>query len=164
MADNYLEKRMDDYRSGRLTPKARTVVKSSPRLAPNQLLLEYPELKIVISPSLSVELIEALVVAYRGIGAKVAFSLHDTRKGTLLAQKHGARFYPSEKFPTVEEILPDAVKQWGRIDVCISSDEDKPSATDIEKNIYVKEGSDAKSVQYIARSVLIQSHPDVLSL
>lgn len=162
MADNYLEKRMDDYRSGRLTTKARTVIKTTPRLAPNQLLLEYPELKIAVSPALAPELIKEIVRQFRTVGAKVAFSLPDAKEGTDLAQRHGARFYPASKFPQISQIISDLNRQWGGVDVNIVTPEDKLFTVGEAKTITVDKKITTHPIEKLTRSLLIQSHPDLI--
>ena len=46
MADNYLERRMDDYRSGRLAPKSRKP--SATSLPADALVLRYPALRVLL--------------------------------------------------------------------------------------------------------------------
>ena len=86
MADNYLEKRMADYRAGKLA--------SPSRLAPAQPVLPAIHLHGTAP--------EALVRALRAIGAPVSFSGPDARSGTALAQSSGSTFCPMEALQALD--------------------------------------------------------------
>lgn len=85
MADNYLEKRMEDYRSGRL-PKARTS-RSRTRAA-----LEFPAMRICILGI--TEATTAVITRLVATGCRVAFTAAAGVDGTKTAQTCGGRFYP----------------------------------------------------------------------
>ena len=50
MADNYLEKRMEEYRAGRLAPKTRVVVRDTRQMKrePGEYSLVFPPMRVAI--------------------------------------------------------------------------------------------------------------------
>lgn len=121
MADNYLEKQMEDYRAGKFAIKTR--LKTSAKLhRPGQLVVSYPQLRIFITGGAS-GIGESCVEAFRKIDAKVAFCDIDTKRGNETAQKFGARFYPLDARDAVKlnHAMNDAISAWGDIDVLINN-------------------------------------------
>ena len=106
MADNFLEKRMDDYRAGRLASGAKRKSTQAER-------------SIVIFCE-RVEPVTSIAIALRKENWRVAFCLSDRAGGTQLAQAHGCRFYPFN--PANEEhrsrVIVDVTERWGALD-CI---------------------------------------------
>lgn len=103
MADNYLEKKMEEHRSGGAPRYRRQLTPSGGRVGEYTLKFDYRRIFIAVdSPSLA----EALVAEFKKTGASVAFTLSDAAKGSLIAQKTGGRFYPSETL-TAEGDLPE---------------------------------------------------------
>lgn len=81
MADNYIEKQMADFRAGRIgVPRRRTVAPALPRAT--------------VADTGDDCVTEAIVRALRAEGRPVSFSMADIRRGNLLAQQTGARYYP----------------------------------------------------------------------
>lgn len=107
MADNYLEKRMADYRAGRLKPGVRHYGTHETRSA-----LIFNE---------RVEDISLLATELRRRGWRVAFCCSDRVGGTRFAQTNGCRFYPFN--PTDisirERSIVDLSSHWGFIDCLI---------------------------------------------
>lgn len=120
MADNYLERRMEDYRAGCPTPGAhvRPVAKDTPQRVP----LRLTPCMVFIDDCGYAPLIDAVVRAYREAGCKVAFTMADRRAGNALAQSCGAQFYPAgttDRLPQCIDITLDAtlrltVRRGGR--------------------------------------------------
>ena len=118
MADNYLEKQMDDYRSGRLkTSKPAVKASALTSLVRGQRLLFTDYLPFR-------QLIPALVEA----GAKVAFLSSDTKAATAFAQQSGAQFHPSPALTpaTVSDALSSALalisRRWGAPTALLNAD------------------------------------------
>lgn len=84
MADNYLEKRMQDYSSGRLSPKSTAKARSGLRC------IRIPSLGVFVVDATSADslMLKALVE----IGYRVCFTAQ--ADGPAIAQATGARFYP----------------------------------------------------------------------
>lgn len=80
MADNYIERQMEDFRAGRLGG-VRRGAPAGPRV----------RVPFIGDPGAT----EAIVRALRQEGFRVDFTLGDTRAGNLIAQRTGARFLPS---------------------------------------------------------------------
>lgn len=121
MADNYLEKQMEDYRAGKLAGKARTkTIIQSHRTS--DLVIPYPQLRVFITGGAS-GIGESCVEAFRKINAKVAFCDIDRKRGNETAQKLGARFYPLDVRDAVKlnHAINDAISTWGDIDVLINN-------------------------------------------
>ncbi|MBD5258131.1 MAG: hypothetical protein HDS52_05530 [Barnesiella sp.] len=89
MADNYLEKKMDDYRCGVSNAPRRSVV-SAPRNPQSSLGEPQRVALLIANPSLR----DALIATLRQFQHRVAFAATDNREGTRLAQSHGALFIP----------------------------------------------------------------------
>lgn len=121
MTDNYLENRMEAYRSGRLARNSRTSAAMRRPARPDTLTLTYPELCVaVVAESLSAELRET-VSALRRVGARVAFTCPATadHSAMLFAQESGARFYPAGAVPELSHLVNDLVHNWKRLDYLI---------------------------------------------
>lgn len=120
MADNYLERRMEDYRAGRLRTQSRPPVKGSaaapvPELAAMRVFLLTPS--VSSSPRA-----EALVRLLRSQGCRVAFTDTDAAAGNRLAQATGAQCHPvdcadEEAVARSREII---IRRWGGIDATIT--------------------------------------------
>lgn len=116
MADNYLEKQMEDYRAGKFAPKPRHAA-HIPAKQP-----VYPPLRVFITGGAS-GIGRACVEAFREVNAQVAFCDIDQKAGTLTAQKFGARFYPIDASSSAKlsSALEDVAQRWGDIDVIINN-------------------------------------------
>lgn len=93
MADNYLEKKMDDYARGKLAASTR-------RTSGLKCIKIPPKRVLVINADGKELLLKALVE----LGYKVAFTLADATGGNTMAQATGARFYPFEAGRALEQL------------------------------------------------------------
>lgn len=122
MADNYLERKMEEYRSGKLSGK------STPRHRGNTLIpatgydvkLIGSQRVLVVGDCNDGVGLEILKM-YRSLGCKVAFCDVDSKQGTAMAQKLGCRFYPVDVASPgkLDWVKGDLQKQWGGIDVIL---------------------------------------------
>lgn len=94
MADNYLEKRMADYRAGRL---GRPAQRSGGKPAAH-------------SPAVHLCGLPGLVKPLRALGAAVSFSGVDAAEGAALAQDSGSTFCPMP----LSEAIEAATRRRGR--------------------------------------------------
>lgn len=94
MADNYLERRMEEYRSrqgaGSRVSHAHPL---SSRLKPGQALIEYPAVRVLVTDGTS-EAGRAVIDTFRRLNCRVAFTASDGREGAMLAQCTGAQYHP----------------------------------------------------------------------
>ena len=80
---------------------------------------------------------------------KVAFTSGDPKGSSILAQRTGARYYPSSF--TLDAIVGDIAERWGDIDVVVDLRIIGPENVD---------GNTAADTASVARHILYLSHPD----
>lgn len=104
MADNFLEKRMEDFRNGKMS------VAGKKRDTSNDPV-------VFISGGCS-DKGKAAVKDYRSRNYRVAFCDTDRKAGNLLAQVSGSRFYPVDSFcgEVLDRCRKGIISHWGRID------------------------------------------------
>jgi NAD(P)-dependent dehydrogenase (short-subunit alcohol dehydrogenase family) len=116
MADNYLEKKMEEHRNNAKAPVKRYITiarKPTPEL----------DGKRVFVTSGAHGVGAAIVKALRAEGCKVAFCDMNTKTGYEVAQKTGARFYPIDMHSkqAVEKCQNDVREYYGDIDVIVNN-------------------------------------------
>lgn len=119
MADNYLENKMEEYRSGKLT--ARRVIASSPR-PKNAFPLTFPPLRVLVTGG-ACGIGRSIVEIFRTIGSQVAFCDIKKAEGTEVAQRTGARFYPLDVTDenSLTRCVLDIFNRWGDVDVVVNN-------------------------------------------
>ena len=132
MADNYLEKKMDEHR------RAAAVRPSARRLSPvgerrGYVSFKIDELRIFVTDASS-EIGSAIVRRLRDGGCKVAFAAAEDKAGRALAQESGARHYPASFSGSV---VGDIAKSWGGIDVLVVTDRSRMAYADAKRIILV---------------------------
>lgn len=117
MADNFLEKQMEDYRRGVNKAPRRTHVAASAKGAfvpkPQRLLLLLE----------NKELQHALLAELQGVGGiKTAFAGMSYAEGNKLAQATGALFVPSdiESETGRQQVFDTVTARWGAVDTVIT--------------------------------------------
>lgn len=153
MADNYLERRMEDYRSGRLAVK-KPVRPARTRGGGDSgvMTLEFPPMNVLVSTPILSPLSEALVRMARTLGARVAVLSDDRAGGARVAQECGARFYPS--LP-LAEVLADLAARWGGVDVAFS-----PEGVDVGDARLIELRDLGGDPAAMARLYMFVAHPD----
>ena len=165
MADNYLENRMEEYRSGRLASRSRsTQAMRAPRRA-DTLTLRYDPMTALILADALTPVVAETVAAFTAVGCRVAFTCADVKEGNALAQRSGARYYPATFTPGA--IADDIAARWGgRPDVTVTFDGLAVHAADstpaqstrmIDATPYATASAPARN---IARQLLYLAHPD----
>ncbi len=92
MADNYLEKKMEEHRSGKAASSYRP--KITPRgNRPGELIVDFTPCEVFVS-DISHPAMADIVRELAGAGFKVSFTLDDPHRGTRLASTLGARYLP----------------------------------------------------------------------
>jgi len=132
MADNYLEKRMADYRDGKLSASTR-----KPAYEKGMLCFKMPPLVVLVvglPDSATLGAVELLVKC----GCKVALVHAERRKGNVMAQTTGALYYPVSRVD-VESVrsASDFVKRrWEREISLIIISPDCPMAAEGLYDLY----------------------------
>lgn len=149
MADNYLERRMDDYRSGRLAQKSRKP--SATSLPADAMVLRYPALRILLRDDALTPGLVSLVKALRRVGLRVAVWCGED--ASALCMREGARCYPSRM--EAHRVLADLDARWGGVDrAVVLGDATLPGAS---LRARFPEGADS---DLLARAILFVLHPD----
>lgn len=149
MADNYLEKKMEEHRS-RMAAGAVTRPRRS--AAATQALV-FPERRVLVIAE-GRDWQRDVITALRGAGHKVAII---DPHGATLAQATGARCYP---FTTdrVNDVVEDIIKRWGGLDITVKATRDdeisvENSADGFSAAVTAADDSDA------AAAVVMLTHP-----
>ena len=111
MADNYLEKKFEEYQQRkRASQPGRTSAASQP-------------MRRVFITGGAQGIGEALVRAFRSAGHRVAFCDKQEEKGRELALRTGARFFPVDvaDAEALEQCMEQLFAEWGDIDVLINN-------------------------------------------
>lgn len=119
MADNFLERRMEDLRSGRITSST-----SSRNEKPRKgyLQIPFPPRRVLVTGGAN-GIGLAVIRAFLHIGCKVAVIDRDEEAGKQLAKTEGIRFYPIDLMDVeaTEKAIDDILKAWHDIDIIISN-------------------------------------------
>lgn len=119
MADNYREKRMEEYRAGRLAPRTRVVARGGVvRREKGEFVVEFPQMRVVVLGG-GIGLAEAVAKAFRTVDCQVALCHADSRSLTPFAQRHGLRYYPFDAAEKWERVIDDVTARWGGVDVVV---------------------------------------------
>lgn len=114
MADNYLERKMEDYRSPRATKTLHRPKSTSP------LLLEGKRALVTGGAS---PIGQAIITEFIKQGAKTAFCDIDLNKGNTFAQQSGARFYHTDLADPEQiiKMMMNLFKAWGDVDIIVNN-------------------------------------------
>lgn len=122
MADNYLERKMEEYRSGKLTVRHSTVMKASTlHPATGYDVAAIAGKRVLVCGDCLDGTGHELVKLFRSLGCRVAFCDTDSRRGTAVAQDTGARFYPYDfnDEMRLEAVRADLCTKWGGVDISV---------------------------------------------
>ena len=120
MADNYLERKMEDYRSGKgATSK---VKRMSSGAKPGGISVKFPPRRVFVTGGAS-GIGRAIVEAFRKADCRVAFCDIDSKAGAATAQATGAQFHPVDvrDVDALEACLARLLDAWGDIDVIVNN-------------------------------------------
>lgn len=113
MADNYLEKRMDDYRRSRTG--ARVAVTARPR---NSFVARMPAVRVLMLCTDPAGFpLRSVASVLSPCGVRVAFMAGDRGEGTDIAQSSGALYLPLH---SISDALAELKARWGGIDMVIA--------------------------------------------
>lgn len=127
MADNYLEKRMEDLRSGRLNASSHAQKRATVPSRAGCLSIPFPERRVLVAGDLD-GVGESIATAFRTAGCKTALFHADKVVGERLAHDVGIRFYNTiiNEKENLQKSLSNLLNAWRDIDIaiCIIDDED----------------------------------------
>ncbi|MCM1451377.1 MAG: hypothetical protein NC102_03905 [Clostridium sp.] len=115
MADNYLERKMEEHRKGGAPSFRRKLTPTGQR--PGKVIIDFPPFNAFVS-NVASECGAAVVKALCDAGCRVAFSHLDEKAGSALAQRCGAQFHPGNL--TFAQSMERLRKSWGKVDITIS--------------------------------------------
>ena len=122
MADNYLERRMEEYRNGTLAQSLHRSVAMT-RKRPKT---RYEALRVlVVCPGLNADA-EKLIRGFAARRCRISFASDSRAAGNVLAQSCGARFYPTDEMSNeaIAQTAEAAAKHYGSLDAIIYCDEE----------------------------------------
>lgn len=108
MADNYLEKKMEEYRSGKSAAG-----KFSRKPSQGYFALKMSGLRILLAGAVTPEA-DVCIRKLAASGCKVAF--YDRNRGAGYAQQSGALYIPTDD---IYEAFTQAAARWGSIDIVL---------------------------------------------
>lgn len=113
MADNYLEKRMEDMAKGKLKPVAGSRSRVNNR---------YKNLRAFVTGGAN-GIGKAIVEELRKLGCKVAFCDIDKENGERLSQVYGATFLYVDvtKAEDLKSAVESLLKDWGDMDILVNN-------------------------------------------
>lgn len=119
MADNYLEKKMEEHR---LASSAKSYSRrmSPGGNKPGTLAVRFDPLRVIVTDG-STAVGEATVRRFMNAGCRVAFLSADMSQGRRLSQSTGSRFYQSTVFDLCSAVK-DIERKWGGVDAFILTD------------------------------------------
>ena len=120
MADNYLEKKFEEYAAHKSTAKTKKIVSTGPK--PEHIEVRFPTRRVFVTGGAN-GIGKAIVQAFRNTGCRVAFCDNDKKNGPLTAQASGARFYPVDVGDSnaLQACMHDIFTTWGDIDILINN-------------------------------------------
>lgn len=154
MADNYLEKRMDDYRSGKLSGRRVRSVSRKEGMAEGEMRICFPPMRILVAGGRLSPLAAVVVRQARAIGLNVAIMSDARKEASSLSQSVGARLYLSM---SAAEVLADLDRHWGGVDVVLA---DEDAGSDFGEVRVVRLRQAEAPVGVLARFYLFLSHPE----
>ncbi len=120
MADNYLEKKMEEHLSGRRPAYRPKATPSGSR--PGTLSFKFPPRRVFVTGGAS-GIGASIVKAFCNAGCRVAFCDIDNKQGAKTAQDTGSQFYPLDVADSIalDSCLSKILELWGDIDIIVNN-------------------------------------------
>lgn len=120
MADNYLERKFEEYRSKKSgkSPEKRTPNGSKPGV----LQVKFPCRRVFVTGGAS-GIGKAIVTAFRNAGCRTAFCDCEELSGRQTAETTGAQFFPVDvrDAAALETCMQQLFRAWGDIDIVVNN-------------------------------------------
>lgn len=162
MADNYLEKKMEEHRQG-----VRPVFRRSPSgNKPHTFAMPCNiRAAFIVGDEQLDDILLACAVTLRDTSCRVAFCCTDRSFGSSTAQKHGLRYYPvSDKdYAAVNRAIEQANASLGNIDVVLSRDQNIITADIFGNKCRIEIGQDCPA-KAVATAIVYLTLPQSVSL
>ncbi len=125
MADNYLERKMEEYRSGKLSARVKSGVSRS--LPKGKIAVDFPPRTVILAAAAIGPVCRAVVKSFIDAGCRVALVSASHKEATELARSFGARFYPVAGFSpaSIDSVVEDVTSHWNIPDTFISVSDGK---------------------------------------
>ncbi len=129
MADNYLERKMEEYRSGKLSARVKSGVSRS--LPKGKIAVDFPPRTVILAAAAIGPVCRAVVKSFIDAGCRVALVSASHKEATELARSFGARFYPVAGFSpasldsVLDSVVEDVTSHWNIPDTFISVSDGK---------------------------------------
>lgn len=137
MADNYLERKMEEHRNGGAFPKRRLTPKGTPM---GKALIDFPPLRVFVVGGAAGHGATA-VKAFCDAGCRVAFCDLDHKAGSATAQRCGAQFHPISSEDAIISSMERVENAWGPIELVISTCAMPiPHAHGLRRAIFLQQG------------------------
>lgn len=123
MADNYLERKMEEYRSGKLSARVKSGVSRS--LPKGKIAVDFPPRTVILAAAAIGPVCRAVVKSFIDAGCRVALVSACHKEATELARSFGARFYPVAGFSpasidsVLDSVVEDVTSHWNIPDTFI---------------------------------------------
>lgn len=120
MADNFLERKMEEHRSAQSSRKPFRLTPVGAK--PGKLIVDFPVRNVYVTGGAN-GIGRAIVKAFCNAGCKVAFCDKDERAGRDTAQNYGAQFHPLDvtDYKALKESIKKVANLWGGIDILINN-------------------------------------------
>ena len=122
MADNYLERKYEEYQAQKAAGKKSSGRSTVAGAKPGYLQVRFPRRRVFVTGG-AAGIGRAIVEAFRQAGCQVAFCDIDEKLGQHTAETTGAQFYPVDvrREEALEACMDRILKAWGDIDVIVNN-------------------------------------------
>lgn len=159
MADNYLERKMEDYRNGRLATGPRRTEAARAGISDPGLKLKFPKMYVAVLAANAVTS-EPFIAALRHAGISVALScVSGGKAAAIMAQKYGTRLYPEGC--EADRMIGDLNKNRIVPDFIIDL---RAESGSVPGSIYLSSAARSVPSDILARQLLFLIHPDNVAL
>lgn len=120
MADNYLEKKFEEYKSGKNRYPKKKITPTGNK--PGTYIVKFPIKRVFVTGGAN-GIGKTIVSKFREIGCRVAFCDIDEKAGTTTAEATGSQFFPVDVSDAnaLENCMQRILENWEDIDIIINN-------------------------------------------